>query len=77
MFWTKDRESYVDSRDLSPKSCFKKYNKTISSNPANEPSHMVTDMHIKKFGKDYRYETAPHPVKELANRNSDNTEVGR
>ncbi len=74
---TKDRESYIESKDLSDKSDFKRYNKQVNKTDSQEPSHMVTDAHIKKFGKDYRYQMTDHPVKELQSRTEDNTTVGR
>ena len=74
---TKDRESYIDSRDLTPKSDFKKYNKQVNGGSSNDPAHEVIEKHIKKFGKDYRYETAVHPIKELQSRTDDNTTIGR
>ncbi len=77
IYLTKNRESYIDSRDLSPKSDFKRYNKQVNGGTSNDPAHMVTEMHIKKFGKDYRFETHTHPIKELASRTEDNTTVGR
>ena len=74
---TKDRESYVDSRDLSPKSDFKKYNRQVNGGSSNDPCHAVIVAHIKKFGKDYRFETASHPIKDLSSRTEDNTDIGR
>ena len=40
-------------------------------------SHQVICQTINRFGKDYRFETAPHPVKELQSRTEDNTRIGR
>jgi len=77
IYLTKNRESYIDSRDLTPKSDFKKYNKQVNGGTSNDPSHEVTEMHIKEFGKDYRFETEPHPIKELQSRTEDNTSIGR
>lgn len=39
-------------------------------------SHLVIEKHIKKFSKDYRFETKPNPIKDLQNRKCDNTCVG-
>ena len=75
--FTKNREGYIDCRKLTSKSDFKKYNKKVNSSPNSEPAHQVIDKHIKKYGKDYRYETERHPIKELADRTTDNTQVGR
>jgi len=40
-------------------------------------SHQVICQTIHKFGRDYRFETAPHPVRELQSRTEDNTRIGR
>lgn len=40
-------------------------------------SHAVIDQATARFGRDYRFETAPHPVRELQSRTQDNTAVGR
>ena len=40
-------------------------------------SHQVIEQTIRKLGRDYRYETAPHPVCELQDRTQDNTQIGR
>ena len=40
-------------------------------------SHAVIDQATARFDRDYRFETAPHPVSELQSRMQDNTAVGR
>ncbi|MBQ4264071.1 MAG: hypothetical protein IJB85_00965 [Clostridia bacterium] len=40
-------------------------------------SHQVIEQTIRKNGKDYRFETAQHPVAELRDRTQDNTRIGR
>lgn len=40
-------------------------------------SHNVIVQTIDRLGQDYRFETAPHPVKELQCRGADNTKIGR
>lgn len=40
-------------------------------------SHAVIEQAVSRFGRDYRFETAPHPVHELQSRTQDNTAVGR
>ena len=74
---TKDREGYIESKELSDKSDFKRYNKQVNKNESSEPSHVVIDTYIRKNGKDYRYQLTEHPIKELADRCHDNTTVGR
>ena len=74
---TKDREGYICANELSPKSDFKRYNRQVNKTDSIEPSHNVTQYAMKKNGKDYRSETAPHPIKELQDRQKDNTIIGR
>ena len=40
-------------------------------------SHEVIARTISQLGRDYRFETAPHPVSELQSRQQDNTQIGR
>ncbi|MBQ9785985.1 MAG: hypothetical protein IJW25_00785 [Clostridia bacterium] len=70
-------DDYVNINELPSDANFFQYQNII--NPTNEivPSHIVIDTHIRKYGKDYRFEVAPNPIKELRNRTSDNTTVGR
>ena len=74
---TKNKEVYIDSRNLSDKSEFKTYNKQVNKNASYVASHIVIEEYIKKFGKDYRYQVSEHPIKELQIRTKDNTEIGR
>ncbi len=75
--FTKDREGYIEACKLNDKSDFKKYNKQVNKSENIVPSHVVMETYIKKNGEDYRYQVAEHPIKELADRTSDNTKVGR
>ena len=75
--FTKDREGYIKASELNEKSDFKKYNKQVNKNESNVASHVVIDQYIKKNKKDYRYQLSEHPIKELQNRNEDNTCIGR
>ncbi len=74
---TKNRESYIEACKLDDKSDFKKYNKQVNKNESQVASHQFMSDYIKKNGEDYRYQTAPHPIKELQNRHEDNTSIGR
>lgn len=67
---------YVDSRDLDSTSNICVYNKILGRDPKNHPSHNVITDSIAEYGKDYRFETAPNPVADLADRTTDNTSVG-
>ena len=75
--FTKDREGYIDTKDLGDKSDFRKYNKQVCKNENQVPSHLVIKSHIEQFGEDYRYQTKEHPIEELSDRTEDNTCIGR
>ena len=70
-------EDYVNINELPTDANFFQYQKIINPTIEIVPSHIVIDTHIRKYGKDYRFEVAPNPVKELRNRTCDNTTVGR
>ena len=53
------------------------YQKTVHRDTDSVASHQVIERHIRQFGQDYRFETAPHPVCELQDRKNDNTQIGR
>ena len=75
--FTKNREGYIKVSEVNDKSDFKKYNKQVNKNEKYVASHIVIEEYIKKNGKDYRYQLTEHPIKELQNRQEDNTCVGR
>lgn len=77
VFLTKDREGYVDSRDLPAKSDFKRYNKEVNGGKSSDAAHEAIENHIKEFGEDYRFEVDSHPIEELSDRTKDCTTVGR
>ena len=73
---TSVKEKYVEVKDL-PKDCrFLTHLKIVNGNIEKVPSHMVINKYIEKFGKDYRFEEKPHPVKALQDRKKDNVTVG-
>ena len=39
--------------------------KDVNKNVEDVPSHVVIEKAISKFGKDYRYSEAKHPIKEF------------
>ena len=61
------------SVNISISDLFKKINPSV----CEVPSHDVIDTHIRRCGKDYRYQVAESPVKALRPRQCDNTTVGR
>ena len=53
------------------------YQEIVHEDTGKVASHQVIEQTIRKFGRDYRFETAPHPVHPLQDRTRDNTSVGR
>ncbi len=49
----------------------------VNKSDDDVPSHAVINEYIQRKGMDYRYETAPHPIKELQDNEKDNITVGR
>ncbi|MBR2614426.1 MAG: hypothetical protein IKC71_02370 [Clostridia bacterium] len=70
-------EDYINVNELPSDANFFQYQKIINPTTEIVPSHLVIDAHIRNYGKDYRYEVAPNPIKELRSRTVDNTSVGR
>ena len=70
-------EDYVNVNELPSDANFFQYQGIINPTIEIVPSHIVIDTHIKNYGKDYRFEVAPNPIKELRSRTIDNTSVGR
>jgi hypothetical protein len=77
VYWTSDRENYVDVGKLPEKADFFCHNKKVNGAPVDVASHQVIMKSIKEWGKDYRFQDKPHPIKELDDRKTDNTTVGR
>lgn len=77
IYFTKDRESYIDVRTLSESSNFKKYNKQINGDASDEPCHILMEKYFEKNKIDYRYQLFDHPSNELNNRKIDNINLGR
>ena len=70
-------EGYEKIKDLDGEADFFKYQKLINPSVGIVPSHLVIDTHIRRYGKDYRYQVAQSPVAGLRCRTEDNTNVGR
>ena len=70
------REDYKKVEDLPADADFFSYQDLIASPAGQVPSHCVIDRHIKRYGKDYRYEKKENPICELRSRTKDNTQVG-
>lgn len=70
-------ENYVAVPSLPDNAEFFLYQQQVNPEACIVPTHQVIDEYIAKNGRDYRYEIAPHPVRELQNRSCDNVCVGR
>lgn len=70
-------EEYEDVANLPEDARFFAYNNHINGKPECVASHMVIEKFIKKFGKDYRFETKANPLKALTERKCDNVTLGR
>jgi len=73
---TARREEYVPVCEMQT-GTFADYQNQVNVPVDNVMSHRVIEEYIQRFGKDYRYETAPNPIEELRDRTHDNTSVGR
>ena len=71
------RESWGPVERMEPDTDFFRYQKRVVPAPDEVLSHTVIRDHIREFGIDYRFETAPNPIESLRNRQEDNTELGR
>ena len=70
-------DDYVKVSELPQDANFFQFQRIINPTPEIVPSHLTIETHIRAYGKDYRYEVAPNPIKELRSRTVDNTTVGR
>ncbi|MBQ3094602.1 MAG: hypothetical protein IJC52_05450 [Clostridia bacterium] len=71
------REEYEKLENLADDADFFVYQNRMIPSPDIVQSHCTIETHIRRCGKDYRFEVAPNPVCELRERNCDNTCVGR
>ena len=74
--YTSVKEDYVPTNTLPEDARYFKHLKTVNVTPKNVASHVVIEKFIDQFGKDYRFEVAPHPIPELQNRQKDNITAG-
>ena len=71
------RENYVPVGTLPEGADFRRYQQRLCPRPEEIPSHLCIDRVIKKFGMDYRFEIAPHPIECMRNRACDHLQIGR
>ena len=70
-------KSLVPVQSLESADPFYAYQNIVHADEGSVASHEVIARTIDRFGRDYRFETAEHPVQPLRDRRSDNTQVGR
>lgn len=70
-------EDYVEVSELPADAKFFEYQAEVNVKDSEVASHGVICKYIADNGKDYRFQTAEHPVEELRDRRHDNTSVGR
>lgn len=73
---TADEGDYKDIKRIPDDHRFFEYQKALGDAERN-PSHLVIQKAIDKWGKDYRYQDSEHPIKELRDRSSDNVKIAR
>lgn len=70
-------EGYSEVSELPADAKFFEYNSEVNVKDSDVASHCVIKKYISDNDKDYRFQTAEHPVEELRDRRHDNTTVGR
>ena len=74
--YTSVKEEYIKAEELPKDSRFFAHLKKVNISSENVASHLVIEKYIEKFGKDYRFEEKPHPIKSLQDRKQDNVIAG-
>ena len=74
---TAQKEQYVPVDSLEGENTFSEYQRRVNEPLQHVVSHMVIDDYIRRYGEDYRFETAQNPIPDLRVRTADNTQVGR
>ena len=75
--WTAQKERYVTVDSLRGENSFEEYQQRVNEPVEQVVSHRVIDDYIRRFGEDYRFETAQNPIPDLRVRTVDNVRVGR
>ncbi len=77
VYITAHGEDYEDVSNLPPDAKFFEYQAEVNVKDSQVASHNIISKYIEDNSKDYRYQTAEHPIEELRDRKHDNTRVGR
>lgn len=72
-----NRENYKSVYDLGQDHEYFCYQKHVNNNVNQVASHVVVSRHQQQYNVDYRAESQPNPIKELADHSKDNTELAR
>ena len=70
-------EDYKPVGEIATDSKFFEYQSQVNVKDSDVASHSVIKKYIADNNRDYRFETAEHPIVELRDRKRDNTTVGR
>ena len=70
-------EDYQPVGEIANDSKFFEYQSQVNVKDSDVASHSVIKKYIADNNRDYRFETAEHPIVELRDRKRDNTTVGR
>ena len=74
--YTGDMEDYKNVDELPEGHRFFTFNARLTSPIREEAGHQVVADYIKDMGKDYRYQKAAHPIRDMQSRDKDNVTVG-
>lgn len=74
---TQKKECVVPLSALANDDPFFFYQNCVNHDVECVPTHRIIDKMIRAEGRDYRFEVAPNPIKELRDRSCDNTTLGR
>ena len=74
---TAQGEGYAPVEELDAGDDFFRYQEMVNTSLAGVASHKVIQDCIAENGRDYRFETAEHPIPALRSRTRDNTTLGR
>ena len=75
--YTSRLENYLPEKELPNDSPFFTFQRALNTPEGQTPTHFVIADYIAAHGRDYRWQTAEHPVPELRDRMQDNVRVGR
>ena len=75
--YTSRLENYLPEKELPNDSPFFTFQRALNTPTEQTPTHFVIADYIAAHGRDYRWQTAEHPVPELRDRMQDNVRVGR